>query len=86
MKKMQKAQRGAKMKAKKQAAIDANNKLKAAKRSPNPADSYPANKDSRGVPTIGGGEGTRAPFKKGGKIKKMPYKSGGSMKSCKGGC
>jgi len=76
MKKISVAQKGAKMKAKKQAP----------KKSPNPADSYPANKDKRGTPTIGGGEGTRAPFKKGGKIKKMSYKSGGSMKSCKGGC
>jgi hypothetical protein len=72
MKKIKVAQKGAKMKAK--------------KKSTNPADSYPANKDKRGTPTIGGGEGTRAPFKKGGKIKKMSYKSGGPMKSCKGGC
>lgn len=41
----------------------------------NPADSYPANKDKRGVPTIGGGEGRRPPFK-----------SGGKMKKCRGGC
>jgi hypothetical protein len=41
----------------------------------NPADTYPANKDKRGVPTIGGGEGRRAPFK-----------SGGNMKKCRGGC
>ena len=85
MKKLKVAQRGEKMRAKKKAAVDSINKLKN-KKSPNPADSYPANKDKRGVPTIGGGEGTRPPFKKGGKIKKMSYKSGGSMKSCKGGC
>jgi hypothetical protein len=35
---------------------------KTTKKSNNPANSYPANKDNRGVPTIGGGEGTRPPF------------------------
>ena len=41
----------------------------------NPADSYPNKKDKHGFPTIGGGEGTRPPFK-----------SGGKMGKCKGGC
>ena len=40
------------------------------KKSTNPADSYPNKKDKRGNLLIGGGEGTRAPFKTGGKLSK----------------
>jgi len=38
--------------------------IKKTKKSTNPADSYPPMKDKRGVPTIGGGEGTTPPFTK----------------------
>ena len=38
--------------------------VKKTKKSSNPADSYPPMKDKRGVPTIGGGEGTTPPFTK----------------------
>jgi hypothetical protein len=40
------------------------------KKSTNPADSYPNKKDKQGNLLIGGGEGTRAPFKTGGKLSK----------------
>lgn len=40
------------------------------KKSTNPADSYPNKKDKQGNVMIGGGEGTRAPFKTGGKLSK----------------
>ena len=52
------------------------------KKSNNPADSYPARKDKRGVPTIGGGEGTTPPFTNE-ERKKMPRL--GSMGSAKYG-
>jgi len=55
---------------------------KTPKKSNNPANSYPANKDNRGVPTIGGGEGTRPPFTAE-ERKKMPRV--GSMGSGKNG-
>jgi hypothetical protein len=41
---------------------------KITKKSTNPADSYPNKKDKRGNLLIGGGEGTRPPFKSGGKL------------------
>jgi hypothetical protein len=44
--------------------------IKKTKKSTNPADSYPPMKDKRGVPTIGGGEGTTPPFTR----KEMEYK------------
>jgi hypothetical protein len=43
---------------------------KITKKSTNPADSYPNKKDKQGNVMIGGGEGTRAPFKTGGKLSK----------------
>ncbi len=52
------------------------------KKSINPANSYPDKKDKRGVPTIGGGEGTRPPFTRE-ERKKMPRV--GSMGSAKNG-
>lgn len=66
------------------------------KKSINPADSYPDKKDKRGNVMIGGGEGTRAPFKSGGKLSKArngkPVKKaflgsllGGAGKSMLGG-
>lgn len=48
---MKKAQKGAVVK-----------KTTVKKKSSNPADSYPANRDKRGIPTIGGGEGRRPPM------------------------
>jgi len=70
--------------AKKMPAYQSGGKMK--KKSNNPADSYPANKDKRGVPTIGGGEGTRPPFGGSKKPGKVMLKGGGKMKKCKGGC
>ena len=67
---------------------------KTTKKSNNPADSYPANKDNRGVPTIGGGEGKRPPFDKNSPVLPLPgrparnmpkQKSGGSIKKAKNG-
>jgi hypothetical protein len=66
------------------------------KKSTNPADSYPNKKDKQGNVMIGGGEGTRAPFKTGGKLSKAkngkPVKKaflgsllGGAGKSMLGG-
>ncbi len=52
------------------------------KKSTNPADSYPANKDKRGNATIGGGEGKNPPFTPSEK-KKMPKV--GSMGTAKNG-
>jgi hypothetical protein len=43
---------------------------KITKKSTNPADSYPNKKDKQGNVMIGGGEGTRPPFKSGGKLSK----------------
>ena len=40
------------------------------KKSTNPADSYPNKKDKQGNVMIGGGEGTRPPFKSGGRLSK----------------
>ena len=71
------------------------------KKQSNPADSYPANKDKRGIPTIGGGEGKLPPFPNGRKGTPMvkptlggakngksmkKAKSGSKMKTCKDGC
>jgi hypothetical protein len=58
---------------------------KTTKKSNNPADSYPANKDNRGVPTIGGGEGKRPPFDKNSPVLPLPGRKAKNMPKAKNG-